>query len=223
LVQALGWEPRPGESELTRQLRGDALRAAGILGNDPAVQARARELYARDGGAALDPNVLAAAIALTATSGGEAEYEGFVERFREARSPQEEQRFLYALAGFRDAALIRQTLDRTINGAIRTQDAPYVVRSLMASVWARGLAWDFVKAHWQTMQRLYPPSAFRRMFDGVTTLVRTEWEAEVHAFFEEHKLDLGGKTLAQYLEQLRMAVEFRQREGEPLRRYLTAS
>src|SRR5439155_24675721 len=37
----LGWEPRPGESELTRQLRGDLLRALGTLGDDAAVQTRA--------------------------------------------------------------------------------------------------------------------------------------------------------------------------------------
>jgi puromycin-sensitive aminopeptidase len=221
-VARLGWVPGPGESELTRQLRGDLLRAMGILGDDPETQARAREAYARyrQDPAALDPNVLSATIPLVATAGGPAEHEEFARRFREARSPQEEQRYLYALAGFRDPALVRETLDRTVNGAIRTQDAPYVVRALMASVWAREVAWGFVQAHWQTMQRQYPPSAFRRMFDGVTTLVRTDWEAQVRAFFEEHKLDLGGKTLAQYLEQLRVAVEFREREAGPLRRYL---
>ena len=30
----LGWEPRAGEDELTRQLRGDLLRALGVLGDD---------------------------------------------------------------------------------------------------------------------------------------------------------------------------------------------
>ena len=36
LVEELGWEPRPGEDELRRQLRGDSISALGILGNDPA-------------------------------------------------------------------------------------------------------------------------------------------------------------------------------------------
>ncbi len=43
----LGWSPLPGESELTRQLRGDLLRAMGTLGDDPVAQTTARELYAR--------------------------------------------------------------------------------------------------------------------------------------------------------------------------------
>jgi puromycin-sensitive aminopeptidase len=218
----LGWEPRPGEDELTRQLRGDLLRALGVLGADPETQARAREAYRRHQAdeRAVDPNVLPAAIAILARAGGEAEYREFLARYRQARSPQEEQRYLYALTGFRQPELVTETLQMTVDGAIRSQDAPYVVRALLASVWARGLAWEFVKGHWETMRRLYPPSAFRRMFDGVTFLVRAEWEAEVRAFFPAHGIELGGKTLAQYLEQLRVAVRFREREAAALAAYL---
>jgi puromycin-sensitive aminopeptidase len=220
----LGWTPRPGESELTRQLRGDLWRAVGILGDDGATQARARDLYARNRAdeSAVDPNVLPAVIAILAFAGGEAEYAEFLARFREARTPQEEQRYLYALAGFRHPALLQQTLDRTISGDIRSQDAPFVVRALLASVYGRGRAWEFVKANWQTMARLYPPSAYRRMYEGVTALARPEWEAEVRAFFAANRIELGGKTLEQYLEQLRVAVRFREREGEPLMTYLGA-
>jgi puromycin-sensitive aminopeptidase len=218
----LGWEPRPGEDELTRQLRGDLLRALGALGADPETQARAREAYDRHrrDERAVDPNVLPAVIAILARAGGEAEYREFLDRYRQARSPQEEQRYLYALAGFRGPELLAETLRMTVDGTIRTQDAPYVVRAMLGSVWARGLAWEFVKGHWETMRRLYPPSAFRRMFEGISGLVRAEWEAEVRAFFPAHGIELGGKTLEQYLEQLRVAVRFREREATALAGYL---
>src|SRR5439155_1753457 len=145
--------PRPGEDELTRQLRGDLVRALGIVGNDPGVRARAAEVYRAslaDPGA-VDPNVLPAVIAVLAHAGDAARYEEFLKRFRAAATPQEEQRYLYALAGFRDPALARQTLERAINGEIRTQDAPFVVRGMLMSVDIRELAWGFVKAHWDTM------------------------------------------------------------------------
>jgi puromycin-sensitive aminopeptidase len=221
-ARRLGWTPRPGEDELTRQLRGDLLRALGVLGDDPEIQAQAREVYARHRADehAVDPNVLPALIAILARAGGAAEYAEFLERFRHARSPQEEQRYLYALAAFRQPELITQTLRRTVDAEIRSQDAPYVVRAMLASVWARGLAWEFVKGHWETMRRLYPPSAFRRLFDGVSALVRPEWEAEVRAFFPAHGIELGGKILDQYLEQLRVAVRFREREAGRVAAYL---
>jgi hypothetical protein len=46
----------------------------------------------------LDANVLPAVIAILAAAGGESEYAEFRDRFKSARTPQEEQRYLYALA-----------------------------------------------------------------------------------------------------------------------------
>jgi puromycin-sensitive aminopeptidase len=220
---ALGWTARAGEDELTRQLRGDLARALGVLGNDAAVQARAVELHAaaqRDP-ASVDPNVLPAVIAVLAHAGDGRRYDDFLAAFRTARTPQEEQRYLYALAGFRDTALLRQTLDRALNGEIRTQDAPFVVRSMLMGVHARELAWDFVKQHWDTMDGLYPKHGMRRLAEGVTGLVTRELEADVQRFFAAKNPQFGGKVLAQYLEHLHVAVELRERESAALRTYLS--
>jgi puromycin-sensitive aminopeptidase len=215
---ALGWTPRPGEDELTRQLRGDLLRALGTLGNDPATQARAAELYAahETKAAEVDANVLPALIAILASTGDEPRYREFLERFRRAATPQEEQRYLYALAGFRQPALIDETLARTINGEIRTQDAPFVNRAMLMAVPAREQAWRFVKSQWDVMDRLYPKHGLRRMAEGVIGLATPELERDVNDFFTSRKIDLGGKTLAQYLEQLRIAVALGEREGRAL-------
>jgi len=219
---ALGWTPRAGEDELTRQLRGDLVRALGVLGNDPGVQARATELYrahVADPGA-VDPNVLPALIAVLAYAGDAARYDEFLRRFRAATTPQEEQRYLYALAGFHDPALARQTLERLINGEVRTQDAPFVARGMLMSVDTREIAWEFVKAHWDTMDRLYPKHGMRRLAEGVTGLATPELEADVRRFFDAKKPQFGGKVLAQYLEQLHVAVTLRRREGAALSGYL---
>jgi len=44
----------------------------------------------------------------------------------------------------------------------------------------------------------------------------------VRDFFTTRKIDLGGKTLEQYLEQLRIGVNVRERDGIVLRQYLQA-
>ena len=217
-VSELGWDPRAGEDELTRQLRGDLLRALGTLGNDPAVQARAAERYAAalSDPTAVDPNVLPALIAVLAHVGDARRYEEFLQRFRTARTPQEEQRYLYALAGFQPLPLLQQTLERTINGEIRTQDAPFVARALLMSVYGREAAWAFVKTHWDRMERLFPKHGLRRMCEGVVALATPELETDVHAFFSARRVDFGGKTLEQYLEQLRVAVALHEREAAAL-------
>ena len=222
-LERLGWEAEPDESDLVRQLRADLLRAMGVLGNDPVTQERARELYGRQraGEGTVDANVLPALIAIVAASGGEAEYAEFWEGFRAARTPQEEQRYLFALAGFRHPDLVRRTLGRTIDGEVRSQDAPFLMRTLLGSVHARELAWPFLQEHWETMARVYPGSAYRRMYEGITGLVSAQWEREVQEFLRARGIALGGKTLEQYLEQLRVAVRFQERELEALGAYLS--
>jgi puromycin-sensitive aminopeptidase len=91
---------------------------------------------------------------------------------------------------------------------------------MLMLVHAREQAWAFVKKQWDTMDRLYPKHGLRRMAEGVIGLVTPELEADVHRFFQERKIDLGGKTLEQYLEQLRVAVALREREGAALSAYL---
>jgi len=215
----LGWTARPGEDELTRQLRGDLVRALAVLGDDRGVQGRAAELYARAAGD-VDPNVLPALIGVLAHAGDAARYDDFLKRFKSASTPQEEQRYLYALTAFRQRELLTQTLERTINGEIRTQDAPFVARSLLMSVYGRELAWDFVKSNWDTMDRQYPKAGLRRMAEGVIGLASPEQERDVHAFFRGRNVDFGGKVLEQYLEQLSIAVRLRERESAALSRYL---
>jgi puromycin-sensitive aminopeptidase len=182
------------------------------------VQARAAELYARAGD--IDPNVLPALIGVLAHAGDGTRYDEFFTKFRSAATPQEEQRYLYALAAFRQPALLSQTLARTTGGEFRTQDAPFVVRALLTSVYGRELAWDFVKTNWDTMERQYPKAGLRRLAEGVVGLVTPELERDVHAFFEARRPEFGGKTLEQYLEQLRIAVRLRERESAALTRYL---
>jgi puromycin-sensitive aminopeptidase len=206
----LGFEPRADESELQRQLRGDLVGALGTLGNDPAVQARARELYRGDQ-TVVDPPVLSAAIAINAFAGGPTEYDDTLSRFKAARTPQEEQRYLYALAGFRQPELLGRTLERTLSGEFRTQDAPFVLRAMLMNAYARERTWQFVKANWQTMAARYPASGYRRMWEGIAGLATPALEREVLEFVQAAGLDLGGKKLAQYLEQLRIAVAFHER------------
>ena len=58
------------------------------------------------------------------------------------------------------------------------------------------------------------------MCGGITALCKPELEQDVRQFFETRKIDLGGKTLAQYLEQLRIAVSFGERDRHRLREYV---
>ena len=221
-VADLGWVPRSGESERTKQLRGELIGAQGKLGNDPAIQRRAAELYRayRNDATAVDPNVVPSLVAILAHTGDATRYDEFNERFRTAATPQEERRYLFSLASFQPKALLERTLARTISGEIRTQDAPFLVSAILGNVYGRELAWAFVKTNWEKMDQLFPKQGLRRMCGGIVSLATPELERDVRDFFATRKIDLGGKTLDQYLEQLRIAVTVRERDSHVLRTYL---
>ena len=66
------------------------------------------------------------------------------------------------------------------------------------------------------MDKLFPKQGLRRMCGGIVGLTTPELEKDVLQFFSSRKIDLGGKTLDQYLEQLHVAVSFRERERNTL-------
>lgn len=218
----LGWEPKKGERELVRELRGDLIRALGTLGRDQEIQAQAHHLFESSDRErrAVDPNVLPALVSILAFTGDDVRYEEFLSRFRKAATPQEERRYLFSLAAFRSPALVERTLTSTLGGEVRTQDAPFLVSALLMNVYSRERAWAFVKTNWDRMDRLFPKSGLRRMCGGIVGLSTPELERDVRTFFADRHIELGGKTLEQYLEQLRIAVRFRERDGQPIREYL---
>ncbi len=218
----VGWSGKPDETDLTRQLRSELIGAMGRLGNDPAIQARAGELYAlsRKEPTVVDPNLVPALVSIMAFTGDVARYEEFFERFRKASTPQEERRYLFSLAAFQQPALLDRTLSMTLNGEIRVQDAPFMVSAVMTNVYGRQQGWAFVKTNWDQMDRRFPKQGLRRMCGGITGLCTPELEQDVREFFASRKIDLGGKTLEQYLEQLRITVAFRERNGRDLWQYL---
>ncbi len=223
-VAELGWMPRDGESELTKQLRGELIGALGKLGNDRETQSKSAELYQTylKDATAVDPNVLPALVAILAHTGDGARYNEFSEQFKAAKTPQDERRYLFSLAAFQPRELLARTLTRTLNRDIRTQDAPFIVSAMMGNVYGRELAWNFVKTNWDEMDRLFPKQGLRRMCGGIVGLATPELERDVRDFFASRKIDLGGKTLEQYLEQLRIAVTFRERDEQALHQYLNA-
>lgn len=222
IVQKLGWSPQAGEHELISQVRGELLGALGALGDDKAIQTEARaryEQYKKDRNS-VDRNIVPALVTILAHIGGAAEYEEFKTNFQTAKTPQEETRYLFALAAFRPADLFERTLQLTINGEVRTQNSPYLMRSILLNTEGRERAWAFLKANWEEMGRQYPDNSIVRMCEGIVSLVTPALEAEVIEFFASHPVKQGAKTMQQHLEKLRVAVACKEREAANVEAYL---
>jgi len=207
-VNRFGWTPVVGESELQSQLRGDLITALGTIGEDRNFQREARLRFAQyeQDANSIDRNVVPALVGIVAHTGDGADYEKFYKKFKNAQTPQEETRYLFALAAFRDAALIERTLQLTLNGEVRTQNSPYLMRGILLNKEARAKAWAYMKSQWEEMLKQYPDNSIPRMCEGIIGLVTPELEAEVRNFFTLHPVKQGTKQIEQHMERLRVAV-----------------
>jgi puromycin-sensitive aminopeptidase len=213
----MGYEPAPNETDRERQLRATLFELAGDIGNDVDVLARARAIHAafRAEPDSVDPALASASINVIAEHGDANDYDEFLKNFLAATTPQEELRYLYALGRFPDEPSFRDALERAIT-EVRTQNAPFLLARALMNRRNGAIAWDFIRRHWDDINARFPSSTIVRMAEGVKSLVQPEVARDVLAFFAEHEVPQGAKTMAQHLERLRVNVALREREGAAL-------
>ncbi len=213
VADRLGWDAGPGDDERTPALRAAVLRTLGTIGEDPAVAAEAARRFARAATVPLDADTESAVLEIVAAHGGGAEYEAFLARYRTPSTPQEEIRYLYALAAFDDADLAARTFALALD-EVRTQNAPFLIQSLLVNRATGPATWERVAGAWETLVARFPANIVPRMLDGVRTLCAPPALAEeVTRFVEAHPLLGAGRTVEQILERLAVSVAFGQREG----------
>jgi puromycin-sensitive aminopeptidase len=212
-LDRVGWDPRRDDDDEAPLRRAVLIRTLGTIGADPAVRARSRDRFvALDRGVPLDADTASAVLNVVATTAGRAEYEALLARFRSPADPAEEQRYLGALGYVRDPELAAQTCELCLT-EIRTQDAPYLIRRLLANRCVGPRVWQFVSSHWDRLLELYPSNSITSMLD-VSRLCQLDSDGtprlsrEVTAFFASR--DLGGQQRAvnQNLERLAVNVRF---------------
>ena len=187
-----------------------------IQSGDGLAQKNARDLhdsYLQDAGS-VEPNVAAAATGVVAAKGGPDEYEVFLARHKDPATPQEERRYQSALAGFPGEAEMKRTLDMTLSGDVRTQDAPYLLAVCLRNREQGYLAWQFIKDNWDKINDVFPSNSIVRMLSGITSLSKSEQADDIISFFEDHDVPQGQLTLKQMLEKLRVNVAYRERESD---------
>ncbi len=214
-LDRLGWEPSDSDSSRDLELRGLFIRLLANVGDDDIAIKNAGDLhdsYLVDAGS-VEPNVAAAATGVVASKGDSAQYEVFVEKHHNPTTPQEERRYQSALSAFPGEAEMDRTLAMTLDGTVRTQDAPYLLAVCMRNKEQGYKAWQFVKDNWEQINKDFPSNSIVRMLSGVTSLSKSDEAADVLTFFEDHEVPQGQLTLQQTLEKLRVNVALRERES----------
>jgi puromycin-sensitive aminopeptidase len=209
----LGWEPADGEPDLTKALRGQLVAALGILGNDPETQAMARELESEArAGRPVDAQLAATAVDVVAASGTPEDYERYRDQVRTATTPQQEQRYLFALPRFGDAAVFRRTLQDTL-GEFRPQDGPFLLARSVLQREHGADAWGFIRDHWDDLKGRFSPPNVIVLASGTRFLTEPTVVADVQSFFADHDIPQNRLVLQQILERQRIAAALHERSA----------
>jgi len=211
----IGWEPDAGEPERAGRLRAALLASLGTVGADADIQREAAARHARylEDRSSLHPDLVPPIITIVAHGGGEAEYTTFLTQFRAPATPQEQIRYLYALADFPSRPLVQRALDLAVT-EVRTQNGPMVINAAIGNRIAADLAWDFVKGRWDELSARFPAKMMDRMVGNAMYL--TERADDVRAFFANHDAPACERQIDQMLERLDVHAAFVDREGAGL-------
>jgi puromycin-sensitive aminopeptidase len=221
VIDKLGWPEVSAGANKQRdidQVRAQLIDALGTFGHAEDVCARAQTYFEKYQNDKLSVNaeLVPAVINIIGYNGGASTYDHYVTVFKQTSIPQEQDRYMYALANFQAENLLRRTLAMAVDGTVRSQNAPFLVRAVMLNPSGRTLAWSFVKENWSRMPELYPIQLIVRMLEGVTGLVSRNWLDDCRDFFKDRQITIGQKTLEQYLEKQQVAVTMKERESKSL-------
>ena len=212
-LERIGWEDRPGDGDRDRELRGVLIEAMAALGGDGEAIARVADLFQRycADPSSVEANVAAGVVKVTAALAGPDELDVILDRFRHGATPQEEMRFLYALADVRDPVQMARVLELSMSAEVRTQNAPFLIAACIANRDNGALAWKLVHERWDEMNERFPSNSIVRMMSGMRSVSDPALAADIEAFTAEHPLPQAKQTLQQHLERMRVSVGLRER------------
>ncbi len=153
------WVDAPADSPPQRQRRAALLRVLGVC-QDPDAVAEARRLAAAErAGAADDAQLATVAVAVEALNGDTSTLDIHLATYDARRnadaSPQDVERYLYALPSFRDEDALVRILDMLKDATVAAQAEGPILRAMLTSPDAQALAWQHLQTHWDaTIERL---------------------------------------------------------------------
>jgi puromycin-sensitive aminopeptidase len=191
-----------GDRDACWDLRGVVFAVLGTVGEDAALRLRARQLFADEDA---EPALRAAALEVVAATASAAEHLEIEAKWRNATTPQDELRYLQALAETPSAADLDRLLALALD-EVRSQNAPFLFRRAIAHPELGRRAWQFVSSHWDRITGRIPSSAVPRMLEGVRTITDEDLAAAVRDFLGDHPVLAGERTVVQHLERMEVTV-----------------
>jgi aminopeptidase N len=225
LFDEVGFTAAASDTDERRSLRAVLIGALGTDGEDPDVIAKARGALDRalGGGPPLEPTVAGAIVTAAAAHGDAKLFDALAAAADRATSPEEQYRYLFALAAFRDPALIQRALERSLSPQLRSQDTAIYLARFFPNQQAQGRAWAFVRDHWPALEpKVTIALGDVNLIRSLGAICDAKPRDEVAEFFAAHPLPGAARTLTQTIEQINNCIALRASQTPAVAAWLAA-
>ncbi|HEY6193792.1 MAG TPA: M1 family aminopeptidase [Candidatus Eisenbacteria bacterium] len=225
-LERVGYDRRPGEDETVSTMRGDLLRWLASRGQDDKVMAFAQSAaahYLADS-TSVDPGIADAVVSLAAKHGDAAMFADYQRRLESTDVPAVRRRFLAALGGFEDPALVTKALDYMLSDKVRPTETFVIMQGLGGRDEATGeRMFRWMIDHYDQLATRIPPPALR-FLPMMGAGCSAERLAATEAFFTDpkHSMPGGEKTLERVSDMVHTCRSVREREGERVTTFMRA-
>jgi hypothetical protein len=171
---------------------------------------------------ALSPSLIEPALAMAARGGDAALYELYVQRYRRAASPAEKKQLLFALNDFFDPALAARTRELALSEEVIPLYRGWLLAGLLYHREIRNDTWRWLQTSWSAITDRLQPEQQLGLLWGTAAFCDAAHRGEVAAFFTapEHRIENGGRTTSEVLEQIDLCIALKGRIQGPLEAWL---
>ena len=221
LAKTLGWSALASDTDERKALRANLLATLGSAA-DPDAIAAARKIVEQyiQNPTSVDGTISGSAFTVAAENGDKEFYDRLTSALAGAKTSDEYNHYLYALAAFREPDLLERTIALVDQGRVRQQDYPRFFGALLSNPASRQSAWKYLKNHWQDLAQKVTSFGGAGAVSALGNSCSAEMRDDVKQFFAAHPAPGAQRAVQQSLEKIDGCIDFQRREGDNLKRWL---
>jgi aminopeptidase N/puromycin-sensitive aminopeptidase len=214
--------PSAADTSGRKELRAGLLALLGNVGDEPKVIIQSKEIaekYLANPGSG-DATLAYAALTVAAQHGDRAFFDRLQQVSETATDPQLRTQALFALARFRDPALVERALQYAVSGKVKDQDSIRFVARELTDRYTQDQAWRFIEEKWPRVNAQFTTLTGATLVNAAGSFCSVQRRTAIADFFQQHKVPASTRALERAQSNIDDCIEFRANQGKNMNQWL---
>lgn len=210
LLQKLGWTPKKTDTHTDSLLRAYVVSALGKMNNRQVID-KATTLYELlKSGKRVHPDLVGPVCSTAAWNRGNIVHTQLVDMYDSAKTMEEKLRFLGAMCNFKNATLLKKTLNFSLTPAVRSQNMQLPIMRVAANPFGKQVLWPWLVKNWKKLNGKvgHGNPLFNRIVASISGVADSDMIEEITQFFKDNPTPGTERTRKQLVENIRINSAF---------------